>query len=88
MSHQNCPERSELTEFVLGRLDEETLDVLAAHLVVCIHCQAIVLSDSQRHPDSLLRAFSQVAASDDVFTSEPELQTSMEKVIREGLKRI
>src|SRR6187455_3036699 len=72
MSSSLCPSRERLSEYLVGRIEEQSIEEISEHVAVCVECQA-QLQTLDGNSDTLV---SQLRTPDsaDPFTSEPECQ--------------
>jgi serine/threonine protein kinase len=78
MSQTPCPERQQLSAYLLGRIDEATSEILDAHFLQCQQCQTLL---AQAHPEEdtfVLELKSDHTQSE--FEDEPALRNVIQRI--------
>ena len=85
METEACPDGQQLLDYVLGRLDEDRLEVVATHVDHCERCETLAqgLDGTADSLMALLRA-SKVSSP---FEAESELQLALQAVIGRSLRK-
>jgi uncharacterized protein (TIGR03067 family) len=77
MSTVTCPNREELSAYVLGRLSEEALETVASHLEGCTQCAA-ALADVDDSDDTLVARLRRGLAAAP-YLEEPQCQVAVSR---------
>ncbi len=85
MSHQPCPELSQLSAYLLGQADEATSDIFDAHILHCENCQT-VLARNHPHEDTFVAALKSGFSAGE-FDDEPALRNVIQQINERDFQR-